>query len=307
MADTVRDRRTLRPAAGLVATLALLVGACTSAASPVPAPSATAAQPSAAPSPVGNRELILATTTSTRDSGLLDVLLPDFEARTGYAVKMLAVGSGQALELGQEGNVDVLLVHSPAAEKAFVEAGHGIDRRLVMHNDFIIVGPEADRAGIAGLTSASEALARIAAAKATFVSRGDGSGTETKELALWKAAGITPEGAWYLQSGQPMGATLTITSEKGGYTLSDRATYLAFSDQVSLDILLEGDPVLLNVYSVIRVNPDSWPKVNAAGALAFADYLVSPEGQALIGAFGVQEYGQALFVPDAGKDEGSLP
>jgi tungstate transport system substrate-binding protein len=176
-----------------------------------------------------------------------------------------------------------------------------------MHNDFIIVGPGSDPAGIKGLTSAADAFTRIAEAKATFVSRGDESGTNTKELAIWKAAGITPEGDWYVESGQGMAATLKIASEKAGYTLTDRATYLATMDDLALALLVEGDPVLLNIYHVIRVNPDKWPKVNVAGGTAFADYLVSPDGQSLIGSFGVEEFGQPLFIPDAGKDEASLP
>jgi len=313
------DRRTRRLVSASLAVLALVVGACASASSPAPAPgtpapnaapgtpAATAAPSSERPTQAGARDLILATTTSTQDSGLLDVLVPDFEARTGSVVKTVGVGSGQALQMGQDGNVDVLLVHSPAAEMTFMENGHGVDRRLVMHNDFIIVGPKDDPAGIRGLTSAADALGKIAAARATFVSRGDRSGTEAKELGLWKAAGIAPEGAWYLQSGQGMAATLTISAEKGGYTLSDRATYLATRDQRALDVLVEGDPALLNVYHVIRVNPGRWPKANTAGATAFADYLVSAEGQALIGRFGAEKYGQPLFVPDAGKDENALP
>jgi tungstate transport system substrate-binding protein len=176
-----------------------------------------------------------------------------------------------------------------------------------MHNDFIIVGPPDDPAGIKGLTSATDAFTRIADAKATFVSRGDDSGTNAKELAIWKAAGITPEGDWYVESGQGMAATLKIASEKAGYTLTDRATYLATKADLALDLLVEGDAILLNIYHVIRVNPEKWPKVNVAGGTAFADYLVSPEGQALIGSFGVEEFGQPLFVPDAGKDEASLP
>jgi tungstate transport system substrate-binding protein len=221
-------------------------------------------------------------------------------------VKTVAVGSGQALKMGQDGNADVILVHSPAAEKTFMDAGWGIDRRLVMHNYFLIVGPKNDPAGIRGLTSAADGFKKIAAAGATFVSRGDGSGTETKELAIWKTAGITPTGnAWYLQSGQGMGPTLQIASEKGGYTLTDNATFLSNSSKLSLDVLVQGDPVLLNIYHVISVNPAKWPKVNIAGAKAFADYVTSLAGQELIGSFGSQ-FGQQLFIADAGKAESDV-
>ncbi|HYN48979.1 MAG TPA: substrate-binding domain-containing protein [Candidatus Nanopelagicales bacterium] len=305
-------RRAVR-VAGLLTALVLVVGACGSAASPsasvVPATPAATAAPTPVPiatAPAGMENLILATTTSTQDSGLLDVLVPAFEQATGYVVKTVAVGSGQAMTMGKECNADVLLVHSPAAEAEFMDAGSGVDRRLIMHNDFVIVGPAADPAAIKGTAKAADALAKIAAAEATFVSRADKSGTNAKELGLWKAANITPQGAWYLESGQGMGATLQITSEKGGYTLTDRATYLATKDSLSLDILVEGDAGLLNVYHVISVNPAKCPGVNAAGATAFADFLTSADGQAMIGEFGKDTFGQSLFVPDAGKSEDSL-
>jgi tungstate transport system substrate-binding protein len=273
--------------------------------SPVPSPSAVPAAAAAVPHPA-RPELILATTTSTQDSGLLDVVIPDFEARTGYQVKPVAVGSGQALKMGEDGNADVLLVHSPAAEEAFMAQGAGVDRRLIMHNDFVIVGPPGDPAHIKG-QAALPAMQAIAAAGAPFVSRGDASGTNALELSLWQQAGIDPKGKpWYIVSGQGMGATLNVTDEKNAYTISDRATYLAFKARVQLQILAEKDRVLLNIYHVIRVNPAKQPSVNTAGAQAFADYLVSPEGQTLIAGFGAQKYGQALFVPDAGKDEASL-
>ena len=245
-------------------------------------------------------ELILATTTSTRDSGLLDVLLPMFEAKSGLKVKMVAVGSGAALKMGEEGNADVLLVHAPAAELALMEKGFGRDRLLIMHNDFIIVGPAGDPAGIKGSATAKEAYEKIAASRSIFVTRGDDSGTNKAELTIWKAAGITPEGDWYLSTGQGMGDTLRIASEKGGYTFTDRATFLALKDTLQLDVLVEGDKALLNIYHVITVNPDKWPLVNYTGAKAFADFMVSPEIQEAIAAFGKDEFGQSLFIPDAG-------
>ncbi len=253
-----------------------------------------------------NSDLILATTTSTQDSGLLDVLIPDFEQRTGYVVKTVAVGSGEAMKMGQECNADVLLVHSPSAEKDFMANNYGSDRRLVMHNDFIIVGPSADPAGIKGDSSSVDAFTKIATAKSTFISRGDNSGTNTKELAIWKSANITPEGSWYVESGQGMGATLKIASEQDAYTLTDRATFLANQANLQLELLVEGDASLLNIYHVVVVNPANCPTVNDPGAIAFADYIIASEAQALIGNFGIDKYGQALFTPDAGKDESTL-
>ncbi|MFZ2095988.1 MAG: substrate-binding domain-containing protein [Anaerolineales bacterium] len=253
-----------------------------------------------------NPSLILATTTSTQDSGLLDVLIPDFEQKTGYTVKTVAVGSGEAMKMGQECNADVLLVHSPAAEETFMSNNYGSDRRLVMHNDFVIVGPSSDPAGINGLKTAVEAFTKIADTQSPFISRGDDSGTNAKELAIWKSANITPEGDWYIETGQGMLATLQIASEKSAYTLTDRATYLANKANLQLDILVQGDAPLLNIYHVIVVNLANCPSVNNAGAIAFADYMVSPDTQALIGSFGVEKFGGALFTPDAGKDESTL-
>jgi len=252
------------------------------------------------------KDMILATTTSTQDSGLLDVLVPAFQDATGYVVKVVAVGSGEALKMGEQGNADVLLVHSPAAEKTFMDNGFGSERSLVMHNDFIIVGPEADPAGIKGTPTAVEAFQKIAAAQSPFITRGDDSGTNKMELSLWKNAGLTPEGDWYQESGQGMGATLKIASEKAAYTLTDRATYLANKDTLALSILVEGDNALLNIYHVILVNAEKWPKINIEGAKAFAAYLVSKEGQDLIGKFGVEKFGQPLFTPDAGKSDADL-
>jgi tungstate transport system substrate-binding protein len=253
------------------------------------------------------KTVILSTTTSTQDSGLLDVLIPIFEKNTGYFVKTIAVGSGQAMAMGQKGEADVLLVHSPAAEKTFVAEGYGINRRLIMHNDFIIVGPPEDSAKIKGIKSASEAFKKMAASDALFLSRGDNSGTNAKEKAIWKAAGIDPEKEkWYQQTGLGMGQTLSVTAEKKGYTLADRGTYLALKKNLGLEILVEGDAILLNIYHVIEVNPAKWPKVNAAGGKAFADFMVSKETQTIIKTFGVEKFGSALFFPDVGKKEEEL-
>ena len=265
-----------------------------------PWPASTAAQPA-------QKNIILATTTSTQDSGLLDVLIPIFEKKTGYFVKTIAVGSGQAMAMGAKGEADVLLVHSPAAEKKFMADGYGVNRRLVMHNDFIIVGPAADPAKIKGMKKAAEAFKKIAAAGSLFMSRGDNSGTHAKEKDIWKAAGVKPEGEkWYQQTGLGMGQTLNVAAEKKGYTLADRGTYLALKKNLGLDILVEGDGILLNIYHVIEVNPEKWPKVNVAGAKAFADFMVSKETQEIIKTFGVEKYGSPLFFPDAGKKEEDL-
>ena len=253
------------------------------------------------------KTVILSTTTSTQDSGLLDVLIPIFEKKTGYFVKTIAVGSGQAMAMGQKGEVDVLLVHSPAAEKKFVAEGYGINRRIIMHNDFIIVGPPTDSAKIKGIKMASEAFKKIASAQALFLSRSDKSGTHVKEIDIWKAAGIKPEGEkWYQQTGLGMGQTLNVAAEKKGYTLADRGTYLALKKNLGLDILVEGDAILLNVYHVIEVNPAKWPKVNVPGGKAFADFTVSNETQGIIKTFGVDKFGSPLFFPDADKKEEEL-
>jgi len=253
------------------------------------------------------KSIILATTTSTQDSGLLDVLLPVFEKKTGHFVKTIAVGSGQAMAMGQKGEADVLLVHSPDAEKKFVGGGYGINRRIVMHNDFIIVGPSEDPARIKGGKSTPGSFKKIAAASALFVSRGDNSGTHAKEKAIWKATGINPEGQkWYQQTGLGMGQTLNVGAEKKGYVLTDRGTYLALKKTLPLEVLGEGDAILLNVYHVIEVNPAKWPKVNTAGAKAFADFMVSKESQDIIKTFGADKFGSPLFFPDAGKKEEEL-
>ena len=250
--------------------------------------------------------VILSTTTSTQDSGLLDVLVPLFEKKTGYTVKTISVGTGQALALGAKGEADVCLVHAPDSEKKYVADGLLVNRRLVMHNDFLIVGPAGDPAKIQGMSSAVEAMRRLAEAKATFVSRGDNSGTHQLEKKLWQEGKVEPAGAWYLQAGQGMGATLGIASEKQGYTVTDRATFLAFKKRVQLIPLVERDRILLNIYSVLEPNPAKFPRLNAAGGKAFADFMVSKEIQEVIRTYGVDKFGEPLFFPDAGKREESL-
>lgn len=248
------------------------------------------------------KTVILATTTSTQDSGLLDVLIPMFEKKTSYFVKTISVGSGQAMAMGQKGEADVLLVHSPAAEQKLVADGFGINRRLVMHNDFIIVGPPSDPAKIKGIKSTKEAFKKIAAANQLFLSRGDNSGTHAKEKDVWKAAGINQEKEkWYQQTGLGMGQTLNVAAEKKGYSQTDRATYLALKKNLGLEILNEGDSILLNIYHVIEINPAKWPKINIPGGKAFADFMVAQDTQDVIKAFGVDKFGAPLFFPDAGK------
>ncbi len=246
-----------------------------------------------------DKELILATTTSTQDSGLLDVLIPLFEKQTGYTVKVVAVGTGAALRMGERGDADVLLVHAPAAEETFMAAGHGIEREYVMYNDFIIVGPPDDPAQVRGMEDAVAALKKIAAAKALWISRGDDSGTHKKEKSLWKEAGFDVAALasepWYQESGQGMGATLRIASEKSAYTLTDRATYLNLKDTLHLDILVQGDSRLYNVYHVIVVNPDKHTGINVEGARAFADFMTSPQVQDIIRSYGVDKFGEPLL------------
>ena len=260
-----------------------------------------------APAASANPNLILATTTSTQDSGLLDVLVPMFQEQTGYVVQTVAVGTGAALKMAEEGNADVLLVHAPASEKALMDAGWGKDRMLVMHNDFVIVGPADDPAAIKGTPTAVEAFQKISDVGADFITRGDDSGTNKMEISLWGKTTSDPNGqAWYIDSGQGMGATLTITSEKQAYTLTDRATFLANSENIDLEILVEGDAALLNVYHVITVNPDKWPKSNYESAIAFAKFMTDGATQKVIGGFGVEEFGQPLFFPDADKTDAEL-
>lgn len=243
--------------------------------------------------------IILATTTSTQDSGLLDDLLPRFEKASGIRVKTIAVGSGEALAMGRRGDADVLLVHSKAAEDEFMANGFGSLRLDVMYNDFVLVGPPSDPAGVRGLPAVA-ALRKIAASGAPFASRDDRSGTHARELSLWKQAGLAPEGnAWYVATGQGMGETARIASEKKAYTLADRGTYLALAKTLDLAILVEGGPELRNSYRVVVVSPQKHPKSRAAEARKFAEWLVSDEAQRAIGAFGKERFGQPLFVPDA--------
>ncbi len=287
----------MRTGLGILSMVAIL--ASTTAACSAPNPISTSGPPF-----FTSKELILATTTSTQDSGLLDVLLPLFQQKTGYQVKPIAVGSGQAMIMGERGEADVLLVHAPDSERKFMADGHGTSRQLVMHNDFIVVGPTADPARVKGAKSAGQALAKIAESRSIFLSRGDSSGTNQLELKLWKALGVNPKGQpWYQETGQGMGATLNVASEKDGYTITDRATYLANKKYLALGILVEGDRALLNIYHVIQVNPQKSASINAAGAKAFADFLMAPETQKIIGQFGVDKFGSPLFFPDAGKKD----
>jgi len=258
------------------------------------------------------KNVILSTTTSTQDSGLLGVLVPLFEKQTGYSVKTVSVGTGQALALAAKGDADVALVHAPSLEKQYVAEGKLLNRRLVMYNDFVIIGPKEDPAKVRSSKSASGALKAIAQAKVSFVSRGDNSGTHILEKSLWKAAGIEPKGSWYMEARQGMGATLGIANERNAYTITDRGTYLALRNgvsplrnRVSLRILIEGDRALLNIYSVVEVNPANGPRINSVGGKAFADFMVAPETQNVIRNFG-KKFGQSLFVPVAGKKDEEL-
>ena len=275
-------------------------GAGTGQAVAAPPATGAAAESTSTTVPRGANNLILATTTSTQDSGLLDYLLPEFESAYGATVSVVAVGTGQAIKLGEDGNADVLLVHARALEDAFMAAGHGSRREDVMYNDFVIVGPASDLAGVGGLTNATDAFTKIATSEGTFISREDQSGTYTKEQEIWQAAGIGPSGDWYISAGQGMGAVLTMADEKEAYTLSDRATYLAQTKQgLGLKLLVEGDPILFNPYGVIAVNPDKGPQINASLATTFIDWLVSEPTQELISQFGVVDFGQPLFTPDS--------
>ncbi|HUV08283.1 MAG TPA: substrate-binding domain-containing protein [Spirochaetia bacterium] len=243
--------------------------------------------------------LRMSTTTSTENSGLLTVMLPAFERMTGLKVDVIAVGTGKALALGEHGDVDAVLVHAREAEDAFVAKGFGVNRRDVMHNDFIILGPKEDPAGIRGMKDAGAALKRISGKQASFISRGDNSGTHLKEKQLWKEAGIQPAGRWYKEAGQGMGAVLIMANDMQGYTLADRGTYLAMRDKLQLSILVEGDPRLFNPYGIIAVNPKRYPSINHDGAMKLIDFITSKTGQEIIASYKVN--GEILFFPDALK------
>lgn len=250
--------------------------------------------------PAGGRDIVLATTTSLRDTGLLDSLLPIFERETGYRVRAVAVGSGQALKLGERGDADVVLAHSPAAEQDFMGRGFGSSRQVVAWNWFALAGPPDDPAGVAAAPSAPAALRRIAASGRPFISRGDSSGTHARELALWRQAGGRPSWPGYAETGQGMGATLLVADERLGYTLTDRATLTAFKDRVDLVSLRAEEPALINVYHVIELNPEGRPRVNRAGAHAFATWITSARGQDVIAAFGGPR--APLFVAAHGRE-----
>jgi tungstate transport system substrate-binding protein len=248
----------------------------------------------------GNKAIILATTTSVQDSGLLDQLVPEFQSQSGYTVKTIAVGSGQALAMADRGEADVVIAHDPETEKQLVSTGKAT-QSVLMHNDFVVIGPSSDPAGINQATTCADALERISQKQAAFISRGDKSGTNNFELKQWKAAGITPSGSWYQESGQGMGQTITIASQKQAYTIADRATYLATKDSSGLAILYQGTPDMLNVYDVLSVTAKAGSRVNVSGGEAFAEFMLSPAVQKEIGEFGKEKYGIALFDPDAGQ------
>jgi tungstate transport system substrate-binding protein len=261
------------------------------------APKAAEVAATTKPASPENPRVKLATTTSTDNSGLLGYILPEFTADTGYQVDVIAVGTGAALELGENGDVDVVLVHARAKEDEFVKAGYGVNRKDVMYNDFVLLGPSEDPAGLGSAGSAVEAMRKIAESDSGFVSRGDNSGTHFKEQELWQAAGITPEGRWYKEAGQGMGAVITMTNDMLGYTLADRGTFIAMRDSIDLKVVFDGDRILFNPYGIIVVNPSLHPHVNHDGAMSLVNWIVSEKGQQLIGSF--TKNGDQLFYPDA--------
>ncbi|MGG3468038.1 substrate-binding domain-containing protein [Neobacillus pocheonensis] len=277
--------------AALFALLLLVLSACGHSETKTAEAKTKKAEPKAAPT-----EMILATTTSTQDSGLLDVIIPMFEKQNNVKVKTIAVGTGQALEMGTKGEADVLLVHAPAAEKAVVDAGDAINYKRVMYNDFVLVGPKDNPAGVTG-DDIMAAFKKLADAKATFVSRGDDSGTHKKELSIWTMDNIKPAGEWYVSTGQGMGQTLQVAAEKKGYVLTDRATWLAQSKNLAdMQIVVEGGKDLMNIYHVMQVNPDKHEKINSKDAKKFVEFMVAPKTQDVIENFGKKEYGQSLFI-----------
>ncbi|WML25023.1 substrate-binding domain-containing protein [Neobacillus sp. OS1-33] len=274
----------------LFAMMLLVLAACGNAGTKDSAEKVKKEEPKAAPT-----EMILATTTSTQDSGLLDVIIPMFEKENNVKVKTIAVGTGQALEMGTKGEADALLVHAPAAEKAVVDAGDGINYKRVMYNDFILVGPKENPAGVSG-DDIMAAFKKLADSKATFVSRGDDSGTNKKELGIWEMDNIKPAGDWYVSTGQGMGQTLQVAAEKKGYVLTDRATWLAQEKNLgTLQIVVEGGKDLMNIYHVMQVNPEKHDKINSKDAEKFVEFMVDPKTQDVIEEFGKKEYGQSLF------------
>jgi tungstate transport system substrate-binding protein len=288
----------------LLALVGLVLAACRQTPAPA-APSGAATIASSAGSPASLR---LATTTSTENSGLLTYLLPVFEQQLGVTVAVVAVGTGQALQLGKDGNADVVLVHARDLEDEFMAQGHGVRREDLMYNDFIIVGPAQDPAGIRGGSDVITALQAIAGSESPFISRGDESGTHVTELRLWEAAGVAPAGAWYISAGQGMGAVLTMADEQEGYTLTDRATFLARTlEGTELEMMVEGDSRLFNPYGVIAVNPEKSPQIQADLANTLIDWLTSLEAQELIGVFGVEEFGSPLFTPDSDDWRAAYP
>jgi tungstate transport system substrate-binding protein len=250
---------------------------------------------------IAQDRLIMATTTSTENSGLLDELVPPFEEKFNVRVDVVSVGTGAAIELGENGDADIIFVHARAAEDEFVEAGYGVNRRDVMYNDFVVLGPPSDPAGIEGMESAEEVFQTIADSGSEFVSRGDNSGTNKKELSLWDMAGINPDGSWYIESGQGMGASITMADEREAYILADRGTYLAYSGEIDLEILSSGDPALFNPYGIIPINPAYHTHVNYQMAMAFVGYVTSQQGQNIINNY--SRYGEQLFYPNAIQPE----
>ena len=281
-----------------MATVLILVLLLTGCAATQQAPTPT----EVTPAPIEKKEIILSTTTSTQDSGLLDYLLPEFTKDTGYEIKVIAVGTGQAIKMGEDGEADVLLVHAKTSEEEFIKAGHGLQRFDVMYNDFVLIGPNDDtKVKDNSQGDILTALKYINDNKVKFISRGDDSGTHKAELKLWKGLDIEPAGDWYVSAGKGMGAVIQMADEMKAYTISDRATYLSMKDKIESTVIVEQDPKLYNQYGVIAVNPDKNDKINKEGAQAFVDWILSEKVQNLIGQFGVDKYGQPLFIPNASK------